>query len=168
MSKKEDAFFDDAADKADAKAAADKEQNEAEWWNFEGKGGDEAHPEFKGTFVSAEFKEKTGDTGPYTCIMAYVRDLDDTLFKAWFSAGAAVRGLTDAAPAVGSLTMIRFEGQQDSNTSKRKFKAYSVVTDIQDDELWASYQKAFHSRNVAVAQGKAAGGTDLSPDEAPF
>jgi hypothetical protein len=165
--KKEPAFFDDAADKADARLAKEKEQNEAEWWNFEGKGGDEAHPEFKGTFVSAEFKEKKGDNGPYTCIIAYLRDLDDTLFKAWFSAGAAVRGLTDSAPAVGSLTMIRFEGQQDSGTSNRKFKAYSVVTDEQDDELWNSYTKAFHARSVEVARG----GTEapsISSDEAPF
>jgi hypothetical protein len=169
MSKKEETFFDDAADTADARLAKEKEQNEAEWWNFEGKGGDEAHPEFKGTFVSAEFKEKTGDNGSYMCIMGYVRDLDDQLFKIWLSAGAAVRGLEDAAPAEGSLTMIRYEGQQDSSTSGRKFKAYSIVTDVQDGELWSSYRKAFNARSVDVARvtGKIPG-SDISPEEAPF
>ena len=102
----------------------------------------------------------------YPCIMAYARDLDGTLFKMWLSAGGAVRGLKDAAPAVGSLLLIRFEGQQESKTSDRKFKAYSVVADQQDPELWDSYRKVFESRAVGVGQGTRV--TELAPDEAPF
>ena len=166
MTKKTDKEFFDKA-KTDAKAAseAEEEQAAAPWWNFEGKGGEKAFPEFQGTFVSCEIKEKTGDNGSYTCLLVYVRDLKDELYKAWFSAGAAVRGMKEAAPAVGSLTMIRYEGQKQSNTSDRKFKAYTVVTDKQDYELWNSYQKAFDSRSVTVARP---GISTLSPDEAPF
>jgi hypothetical protein len=166
MTKKSDKeFFDKAAKQADTDRDVEKEQNEAEWWNFEGKGGETPEPTFKGTFVSAEYKEKQGSSGPYTCIMAYFRDLDDTLFKVWLSAGGAVRGMRDAAPAVGTLMMVRFEGEQESNTSDRKFKAYSVVADEQDDELWDSYMKAFNSRSVEVATSKR---SELAPDEAPF
>jgi hypothetical protein len=168
MTKKSDKeFFDKAGNEADEKAATEEEQNAAPWWNFEGKGGEEAHPTFQGRFVSAEYKEKQGSNGPYDCLMCYFRDIDkdETLYKVWFSAGGAVRGMRDASPAVGTLLMVRFEGEQDSSTSGRKFKAYSVVADEQDDELWGSYMKAYQSRSVQVAQS---GPKDLAPDEAPF
>ena len=166
MTKKSDKeFFDKAAKAADEKAETEAEQNAAEWWNFEGKGGEEPAPLFRGTFVSAAFKEKQGSSGPYECLLCYFRDLDDVLYKAWFSAGGAVRGLRDAAPAVGTLMMVRFDGEMDSNTSGRKFKAYSVVADAQDEELWNSYYKTFQSRSVAVATS---GPAALAPDEAPF
>jgi hypothetical protein len=167
MSKKDDKqFFDDAEKNADKAAEVEAEQNDAPWWNFEGKGGEEAFPNFKGRFEFAQLHEKQGTTGMYDCLMVYARDLDDVLYKMWLSAGGAVRGVKDAAPAVGSLLLIRFEGVQESKTSDRKFKAYSVVSDQQDEALWDSYRKAFESRSVAVAKGTRV--TELAPDEAPF
>jgi len=165
--KKEESFFDDAAERAAEQAETEAEQQNAPWWNFEGKGGEEAQPMFKGSFVSAEMKEKKGTNNqPYICLFVYLRDLEGTLYKAWLSASGAVRGLQDAAPAPGSLLFIKYEGEKESSTTQgRKFKSYSVIADVQDPDYWTSVAKAFASRNVEVT-AKAA--PTLDPNEAPF
>lgn len=162
-----DEFFDNAADAADAATALEERKSKAEWWNFEGKGGEDAQPEFKGRFMEGALIEKQGDNGPYRCVLAFLEDVEGTLFKAWFSAGSAVRAFTDTAPAVGSLVYIRFEGKRKTDRGNEA-KAYSLVADKQDDALWDSYKKKLLSRSVAVGGSQGTSVPDISPDEAPF
>ena len=171
MSKTEDAFFERA--KADQEQAAEIEaaKEAAEWWNFEGKGGEEAQPLFVGYFVDAPFIEKEGSDGKYTCILAYLRDIEGVLWKAWFSAGAAIRQFKDNAPAPESMILINYEGEVESNRNKgRKFKSYRITVDKQDGDHWMSLQKAYDARRFDVDGGvrTQAAPTPLAAGEAPF
>lgn len=168
MSKTESAFFEEAEKRANKEAESQKEKDAAEWWNFEGKGGEEPQPTFKGYFVQGTYHEKEGSSGPYTCLLAYLRDLDGVLWRAWFSAGVAIRQLQDASPAQDTLVMINYEGEIESNRNAgRKFKAYRVIADEQDAEYWNAIHREFLSRST-TSQASVGTTTSLPPGEAPF
>lgn len=166
MSKTED-FFDKAADQADEATKLEERKAKAEWWNFEGKGGEDAQPEFKGKFLEAALIEKQGDNGSYPCVLAFLEDMDGTMFKAWFSAGSAVRAFNDTEPAAGALVYLRYEGKRKTDRGNEQ-KVYSLVADTQDPELWGAYRKKRDSRSVRVGAAQGTSAPAISPDEAPF
>jgi hypothetical protein len=81
------------------------------------------------------------------------------------------RGISDLAPAVGSLVVIEFLGPQPTTSDpSRTFNNYSMAVSESDQEYWAGLEAAYHRRSSIGAEAAQHNEKPVfeGPEEAPF
>ena len=135
-------WFSGAEETLDARAASEAELEAAVSWRPDK---DEAIPyEIQGEVFSDIRMVSTKFGAAY---ILYVKDLslippsadDDEpiIWELFASRSVFKRELQEAAPAVGSLIVVRWEGLKQSSSGGRSYHGYKVMAQTPDAELWA-------------------------------
>ena len=133
-------WFAGAEESLDTRAKAEAELEKAESWRPDKK--DDIPHEIQGEVVSDVRVVGTEYGAAY---VLYVRDLstvppaneEPLIWELFASRAMFKRELQEAAPAVSSLIVVRWEGLKESSSGGRSYHGYKVMAQTPDAELWA-------------------------------
>jgi len=155
---------DDFFDKAEENADATTEQHPAFKWTKAGQ-------VLKGTMTDIRVQ---GTKDGRINLLATVDEhgTDDT-YALWVGDSPKVLkdAMEDAAPAVGSLIYISYQGKRDTKDGTRSYHVHTVQAETQDFEFWSKLlvERAHKAAGGGFDNPTGGGGIPAgAPDESPF
>lgn len=157
---------DDFFDKSKGEAKTDENERFPAWnWTDS--------PEFRGTFDGLKIQPIKG--GEIKFLMSVTQHGTGDKFVIWLGDTPRVlrNEVGDAAPAVGSLMYIEYQGEHPTQDGMYKFKKFFVKVDQADQKYWRDKEIELSRKRAAgfsnVTDGELEAKTpNFGPDESPF